>query len=488
MKFIPTPPKTTKDISANMTCLKRDINLKVFFAHHDKEPSTDSTPKLYVKSKWKLPTADIPPWVDARFSKFSHCVSSFFHTCRSHPNLLPFQSKQLRELRTNTNLLFPDADKNLGPCAVTYEQYVKDCLIHLTDTTTFECLSPTDAQSTANALEDAILSWADKHKWSLTPMECKFILQHVHNNKTSPFGQFYITYKIHKPMINGHFPTCPVCSNVTSLPHRLGKWVDQHLQPIAHAQPSFFQDPYTQHHSLKNLQLPHNALLFTSDAISMYTNIKTNPALTSISKYIHTEEGKSVHHYNATALMEALEIVFRNSLINFGDTYWHQISRTGMGISPAPSWATIFFALHKRTLLPHWKNNLLFYRRFIDDIFGIWLMDDCPTHNDELWASFKTQMQQWHGLSWDFSPLSQSYTFMDLTISIAANKITTTIYKKPQNLYLYIPPSSAHPKGILRGLVTGSVLRFYRLCTNPADSTQKNTTALLLPNPTRLYT
>ncbi|KAL7475238.1 hypothetical protein ACHAW6_001161 [Cyclotella cf. meneghiniana] len=80
-------------------------------------------------------------------------------------------------------------------------------------------------------------------------------------------------------------------------------------------------------------------------------------------------------------------------------------------------------------------------------------------------------MQQWHGLSWDFSPLSQSCTFMDLTISIVANKITTTIYKKPQNLYLYIPPSSAHPKGMLHGLITGSILRFYRLCT--ADATQK---------------
>ncbi|KAL7484683.1 hypothetical protein ACHAW6_010312 [Cyclotella cf. meneghiniana] len=185
-------------------------------------------------------------------------------------------------------------------------------------------------------------------------------------------------------MVNGHFSTCPVCSDVTSLPHALGKWVDQQLQPIAHAQPSFFQDSYTLCHSLENLQLPHNALLFMSNTISMYTNIKSDPVLTSISEYILTEEGKSFHHYDSTTLMEALEIVFCNNLINFGDTYWHQISGTGMGMSLAPPWATIFFALHKPTLLPHWKTNLLFYCQFIDDIFGIWLMDDCPTHNDKL--------------------------------------------------------------------------------------------------------
>jgi hypothetical protein len=100
-------------------------------------------------------------------------------------------------------------------------------------------------------------------------------------------------------------------------------------------------------------------------------------------------------------------------------------------------------------------------------------MDGCTTHNDELWASFKTHMQQWHGLSWEFSPLSRSCTFMDLTISITTNKISTSIYEKPQNLYLYIPPSSAHPKGILRGLITGSILRFYRLCTNLTEATMK---------------
>jgi hypothetical protein len=141
-----------------------------------------------------------------------------------------------------------------------------------------------------------------------------------------------------------------------------------------------------------------------------------------------------------------------------------------MGISPAPPWETIFFALHKRTIIPQWENNLLFYRRFIDDIFGIWIMEDCPIRNKELWTTFQTQMQQWHGLSWEFSSLSRSCNFMDLTISIDNKKISTTFYKKPQNLYLYIPPSSTHPKGLLCGLITGSILQFYRLCTNPAET------------------
>ena len=133
------------------------------------------------------------------------------------------------------------------------------------------------------------------------------------------------------------------------------------MQPIACAQPSFFQNSYTLPDSLANITIPHNAALFTSDAVSMYSNIKTDPALASISAYLRAKEGKSFHHYNSTALTEALEIVFRNNLIKFGNIYWRQISCMGMGISPAPPWATIFFALHERTIIPQWENNLIYY-------------------------------------------------------------------------------------------------------------------------------
>jgi hypothetical protein len=68
MKFIPTPPTTTNDISANLLRLERDIHLTIFFAHHDTDTTADTTPKLYMKSKWKPPPTDIPLWADARFS------------------------------------------------------------------------------------------------------------------------------------------------------------------------------------------------------------------------------------------------------------------------------------------------------------------------------------------------------------------------------------------------------------------------------------
>ena len=146
----------------------------------------------------------------------------------------------------------------------------------------------------------------------------------------------------------------------------------------------------------------------------MYTNIKTVPALDTISQYLRENEKTLFHHYQSESLISALHIVFLNNILKFGDTYWKQISGTGMGISPAPPWATIFYALHERPFVPHWsQQHLFFYKRFIDDVLGIWLRDPSPQRDDELWKQLTEEMQQWHGLEWICEKPSLSVNFMD---------------------------------------------------------------------------
>jgi hypothetical protein len=62
---------------------------------------------------------------------------------------------------------------------------------------------------------------------------------------------------------------------------------------------------------------------------------------------------------------------------------------------------------------------------------------------------------------------------MDMTLSIANNKFDITLFEKPLNLYLYIPPSSAHPPGVATGLVFGMVLRIMKLCSRACDAQRR---------------
>jgi hypothetical protein len=47
---------------------------------------------------------------------------------------MPAQERLLSSLSAHPTLLFPDTDKGLGPCAITYDQYIEDCLKNLTNT------------------------------------------------------------------------------------------------------------------------------------------------------------------------------------------------------------------------------------------------------------------------------------------------------------------------------------------------------------------
>ena len=82
-------------------------------------------------------------------------------------------------------------------------------------------------------------------------------------------------------------------------------------------------------------------------------------------------------------------------------------------------------------------------------------------------------MQQWHGLEWTFETPDTTVNFMDLTITIAGGRLKTTLYEKPQNLYLFLPPHSSHPQGVLSGLVFGQILGTRRLCSRQEDADKK---------------
>jgi hypothetical protein len=171
--------------------------------------------------------------------------------------------------------------------------------------------------------------------------------------------------KIHKtPMA-----TRPIVTIKGSSTSGLGTWLDQQLQPIGlqHKLPTYLKSSFALTELLKRLpDLPPDALLFTADAISMYTNIDTYHALAVIRRFLpKTRLNK--------AIMEALDIIMNHIYFEFGDTSWLQHTGHRHGHPPpAPSYASLYFGIHKNgTILRKYGKFFLFYKRYIDDVLGI---------------------------------------------------------------------------------------------------------------------
>jgi hypothetical protein len=88
-------------------------------------------------------------------------------------------------------------------------------------------------------------------------------------------------------------------------------------------------------------------------------------------------------------------------------------------------------------------------------------MDKDDVTDERNWIEFQKAMP-FGKLTWEFSEKTTSVNFLDLTLTLDHQHIVTRLYEKPLNLYLYIPPHSAHPPGILSGMITGYITRVFR--------------------------
>ena len=171
----------------------------------------------------------------------------------------------------------------------------------------------------------------------------------------------------------------------------------------------------------------------------------------------------------ATVLMDALCLVMNNNVFQFGDTYWLQKLGKAMGAPTAPPWATIFFGIHEETVIQQFVDKLQLYCSFINDVLGIWMVEPNQSKDHQQWTSFVALMQDYYWLEWIFEERLDKVNYMDMTIAIRKDRIITSISEKAMNLYLYIPSHSAHPLGVITGLVSGNILRIHSLCSKEDD-------------------
>jgi hypothetical protein len=474
LKFIPTPHQSTLASTlyskeGAFPRLSRSIELRCFFIDSDhldpSEPSVNYNPRMYINSDWSPPFSNVPRALSQRLHHFEQTVTSEFRTkLKVKPNLLRHQRFALEHLRQQNDFLIVACDKNLGPSIIERDEYIKLAFRdHLSDPNTYQYLPPAEVATKKHLLEGLLSAWMIKHYKILSREERKFLQRHS-SECIDPFPYFYLTMKVHKTPLK----TRPIVSCSGSLLFALGIWIDDKLQPVARAQQSYFKSSYVLKQQLLALHLPPNAKLFTSDAVSMYTSIPTAPALREIARYLRRNRAL-FPDVPVKALVDALTLVMKNNVVQFGDTHWLQLSGAAMGTPPAPPYATLFYAIFEDTLIEEFGANLFYYRRFIDDILGIWVPCQDPADDTLAWNRFKARLSDFHSLIWETEERSSSTIFMDLTITIHDSRISTSLYSKPLNLYLYLPPQSSHPPGVLSGLISGMIFRIYTLCSDPID-------------------
>ena len=470
LNFCLKKPKPTNKIETTIMRFKKDIRREYTFRN---VPDSEGNyiKQLYIANKhWQPNYASdtIENALDNFEARLKQEHAKFQR--KSLPNITPLQKQALNKLIKHPKFIVLQADKNMGVCVLDRENFIKQALQeHLDDKKPYQILTAAQASAKQAHIRYLYHNFVNKHKNILGDEVCTFMLR-GYREFGDKIAQFRTTVKIHK----NPWKLRPIVAKCGTILECVSKWLDFKLQKLVELMPAVVKDSQTFRDELVSLDLPKNARIFTSDAVSMYTNIDLNHAMQVMQDWMDTLpktfQDYEFNRQSQNAILEGLNLIMRNNLMQFGDTYFLQDVGTTMGTSVAVIFANLHHGWHEKTcILPRYKTHedppLLFYKRFIDDIFGIWV------GTDQQFDNLVEDANNFGIMKWDFNKPTTTVNFLDLSITVKEGKITTRTHQKEGNPYLYITPHSAHPPGMIKGVifVFGLVRRYYEQNSDKKD-------------------
>jgi hypothetical protein len=447
--------------------LRKDLRTRYTF--RGKPPRQLHFPKLYVKSDDWIPD-DAHDSIESALTKFETATNASFQRSRQvkhNYNLHPSITDTLRDIRKTKRFCVTATDKNLGPAILDMELYIERAHTdHLGNTDQYLEITATEAHALDLANFRRILqltvddprldseSTAFFTKKLCGPRDKDGVVQmpkHLH------LPYFYLLPKVHKTP----WKTRPVVSGVASVNEPLSKWIDIQLQRVVHLCPAYLKDSWQLLRELRDLPpLPPDAVCYTADAVSMYTNIDNDHGIATIGRWLELHRSDLPFGFPTQKILEGLDIIMRHNVFSFGTRFYRQRNGTAMGTPCACTFATIYFSYHEETSLLQPDSALLFYRRLIDD--GFIIQRNIPHGYNNFMLRMNSFGDDGARLEWESPGPARAVDFLDLTIQLNLDgSITTSTYQKPMNLYLFRPPTSAQPPSILYGLIYGTLHRLF---------------------------
>ena len=274
-------------------------------------------------------------------------------------------------------------------------------------------------------------------------------------------AHFYILPKIHKSLDNP--PGRPIVSSNQCPTERISPIVDLHLKPLVSALPSYIRDTKDFLFKLESLlPLPPGAILFTMDVVGLYTNIPHDGGLTACEQVL---QGRACQVPPTADIISLAKLVLELNSFTSNKQHYLQICGTAMGTRMAPSYANLFMGVLEKKILATapYDQKPLFYGRFIDDVFGVWVYGE-----GALLEFFQHANSAHPNIRFTYT-FGKMVDYLDATLRINGQSITSDLFTKPTDTHQYLLPSSDHPPHVHRHLPFGLGMRLRAIVSDDAN-------------------
>jgi hypothetical protein len=374
------------------------------------------------------------------------------------------------ELYKRKDIIIKNADKNLGVTVMDRSFYFEEALSqrHLGNCSTYkQILNFPDSKLLIESLAKILVKYNqfESTNGNISVFSNDLLMNLVDSDKVMPCHMYFIP-KIHKTPI----ALRPICSSINSSTYNASKYLDIILQPIMKNIKSFICNSSELVCKLETSVFPADCQLLEADVENLYPSIKIEDGLGSLRLAL------TQHNWNGAEIGFVIDLarwVLTNNYIQFGDRYFLQLVGTAMGTPFAVTFACIHLAIIEaesfEIIKKHGFDGPLLYYRFIDDIIAVF-----PTAEDgkAFMTVFNTRRSGIHCPKYVLS--TNAATFLDITIFKGKRfknngLLDVKLHQKPINKFLFLPPSSYHPKHCMNGWISGYIKRIRLNCSEDID-------------------
>ena len=257
--------------------------------------------------------------------------------------------------------MFKKGDKTTCIVVKNRKEYVREGMIHLSDTKTYKRL---DRHYTTDVVGYIRYTLEQYRRGGL--LSDLMVRQCMLRTECRTVLLYFLT-KTHKSPMTLR----PVVSQVGSATGNMASFLDHYLQPIVQTVLAYLKDSTQFIREITSLNIEPNDLLVTVDVKSLYTCIPTPEGLEACYRAWGKTKMTDPQQPPAETLRHMLEMVLKLNVLEFDRNYYLQTFGTSMGAAFAPSYANVFMGDLERAMLSTARVKPKYYKRFIDDIFLI---------------------------------------------------------------------------------------------------------------------
>ena len=348
----------------------------------------------------------------------------------------------LKKLRNNDSIIICKPDKGNGVVIIDKNDFMNKMLDLLNDPSKFKKIDTDPTLKREGQLQRFLRNLKGSRIFD------DFSYEKVYPSG-SQCGRMYGLPKLHKVSSQGQIPPFrPVVSSINTYNYQLARLLSDYLTPLLPTQ-HCAKDTFNFIEDLKQVRRT-DKFMISFDVESLFTNIPLNETIELAVDLLMDNLNLGI---TKPQLRKLFVFATKQSHFSFDNVIYDQVDGVAMGSPLAPALANLFLGHFESFWLKEPKaSKVLFYRRYVDDIF-------CLFEKEEDYVEFFEFINKQHpNIHFTFEKEnSHVISFLDILIKATPDSFDlTTFYKKTYtglltNFTSFIP--FRYKTGLIRTLV-----------------------------------